>query len=658
MSFMTGWVRNVWKRLLLLVGFIVFILWANLAVAIYLLWDAQRNYRTLVDTEVPRLVLVGELSRYSADLASLATSVLSGQAGDGAFVAETAAIDEGLRTILAARGPAGQDAYDLIGGDGLGRTLRKVLDAAQAQVDLSARIDTQVDALRWLNVDIQDEVEPVLRDLDYNIASRMLELQQADAADRRAALAAVIAEERARRDVFAEIGSDAATAMTLVVQVAVADDAERLGQLETLLYDFRARLSERLLALPDVPELVTLRQSLDRLFALFDGDASLIEHRRKWIMHRDRAYDAITVTLTKIDAIQTRLSVLSRTEHEAVLLRIEAAADRVKAMAIWLIGGTSLVVAIGALGIDRLIRTRIVVPMRSLSARLMATAEARSGPQGGDDLERLTFAVGEFQRAIAERDEAIADLRRTQDDLVQAGKMAALGALSAGISHEINQPLGAISYRMSLLEGAAKAKDLPEVIRQAELVSALSERIQRIIQHLRRFARRGRFERETLLLTDIVGNAEKLLDPRLRETGVRLVRDPSLDGARVTGDPILTEQVVLNILTNAIDAVVDLGPDATPDRRRIHAAAEAGGQGWTLVVSDAGVGLGDLDSDAAMMPFVSTKEAGRGMGLGLSISYNIARDMGGDLSLAAREDGPGAVARFRLPMAVGEDNHV
>jgi two-component system C4-dicarboxylate transport sensor histidine kinase DctB len=658
MKFVTGRVRNVWKRLLLLVGFIFFILWANLAAAIYLLWDAQRNYRTLVDTEVPRLVLVGELSRYSADLAALATSVLSGQAGEDAFVAETSAIDDGLRTILDTEGTAGQNAFNLIGGDTLGRTLREVLDAAQSQLDWSDRIDAQVDTLRWLNVDIQDEVEPVLRDLDYNIASRMLELQQADAADTRQALAEVIAEERARRDIFAEIGSDAATAMTLVVQVAVAEEAERVGQLETLLHDFRARLSERLMALPDASELVTLRQSIDRLFALFEGESSLIEHRLRWIGSRDRAYDAISATLAEIDAIQMRLGELSGAERKEVLGRIEASAIRIKSMAIWLIGATSLVVAIGALGIDKLIRTRIIVPLRSLSDRLMATAEARSGPQGGDDLERLTFAVGEFQRAITERDNAIADLRRTQADLVQAGKMAALGALSAGISHEINQPLGAISYRMSLLEQAAKAKDLPEVIRQAELVTALSVRIQRIIQHLRRFARRGKFERGTLLLGDVVANAEKLLNPRLRETGVTLDCDPSLQTARVTGDPILTEQVVLNVLTNAIDAVVDLGPEATADRRRIGVAAVADSQVWILVMTDAGVGLGDLDSDAAMMPFVSTKEAGRGMGLGLSISYNIARDMGGDLTLAPRQDAPGTVARFRLPMASEEDSLV
>ncbi|MCA2012339.1 hypothetical protein LCM17_12650 [Cereibacter sphaeroides] len=649
--------RSVWRRLLLLVGVIVLLLWANLAVAIFLLWEAQRNYRGMVDNEVPRLVLVGELSRHSADLATLATSVLSGQTGEDAFVAETRTIGAAIRDSLGAGRAVGAEAVDPIADGALGRSLREAVAAAEAQLDLSGQINAQIEALRWLNVDIQDEVEPVLRDFDYNIASRMLELWQSDDAAERATLATIIGDERARRDIFAEIGSDAATAMTLVVQVAVADDAERISQLAPLLHDFRARLNERLLALPDAPELVTLRQSIDRLFVLFDGEGSLLDHRLRWIAARDDAYAAITATLDEIDALQTRLGDLSNTEREAVLTRIEASAHRITTTTIWLVAVTALVVGLGALGVDRLIRTRIVVPLRSLTDRLMATAEAQAGPRDGDDLERLSFAVGEFQRSIQARDTAIEDLRRTQDELVQAGKMAALGALSAGISHEINQPLGAMSYRMSLLSDAARTGDLAEVTRQADLVTALSERIQRIVQHLRRFARRGRFERATLQLDEVVGHAVALLEPRLREAGIVLETDLSLPGARVTGDPILTEQVVLNILTNAIDAVVDLGPDVSSARRRIEVSAQDEGAFWDLVVRDTGIGLGDLDPEAALMPFVSTKQAGRGMGLGLSISYNIARDMGGDLSLAPREGVPGAEARLRLPRQKDGESH-
>lgn len=639
---------GIWQRLLLVVGLIILLLWVNLALAIYFLWQAQGRYRALADTEVPRLVLTGELARHSADLAGLATSVLGGQADEAALLAETRRIDAALAQALAAQ-PSGTAP---VTGVPLRASMQKVIQGTQAQLALSRDIATSLDSLRWLNIDIQDEIEPILRDFDYNIESRMLELRRAESPRDRDALAAAISRERRNRDVFAEIGADAATAMTLIVQGAVADDAERIDQLSTLLQDFATRMAERLSQVPEAPEYLTLRQSLQRLFALVEGDRSILGQRQIWLEARAQSYAAIETTLQGIKALQTRLERLSAHEKTEVLARIEASATGVRRMALWLIGGTFLVGLLGAMALDRLIRTRIVVPLRSLTEDLLATAEGQAPPPpASDDMARLTFAVGEFRRAIAARDRAIADLRTTQDELVQAGKMAALGTLAAGISHELNQPLGAMTYRMALLKSAAEAGDMAGVERQAQLVTALAERMQGIIQHLRRFARRGRFESQTLNLGAMADEAAALLDTRFAETGVRLNIAPGTRAANVTGDPILTEQVILNLLTNAVDAIEDLGPDAPPDRRRIEVAALRQGADWLLHISDTGVGLGNLDPDSAMMPFVSTKEAGRGLGLGLSISYNIMRDMQGDLRISSRDEGQGAVATLRLPCA-------
>lgn len=637
---------GIWQRLLLMVGLIVLLLWANLALAIYFLWQAQGQYRALADTEVPRLVLTGELARHSADLAGLATSVLGGQADEAALLAETRRIDEAMAQALAAQRLGAAP----ITGDPLRANMQRVIEGTQTQLALSRDMAAALDSLRWLNIDIQDEIEPILRDFDYNIETRMLELRRADNPRNRDALAAAITRERRERDVFAEIGADAATSMTLLVQGAVADDAERIGQLATLLQDFAARMAERLSLVPEAPEYLTLRQSLQRLFALVEGDRSILTRRLDWLEARTRSYAAIETTLQGIKALQSRLEQLSAHEKADVLTRIEASANRVRRTALWLIGGTFLVVLVGAMALDRLIRTRIVVPLRSLTDDLLATAEGQAPPPpASDDMARLTFAVGEFRRAITTRDRAIEDLRKTQDELVQAGKMAALGTLAAGISHELNQPLGAMTYRMALLKSAMETGDMAAVERQAQLVSALAERMQGIIQHLRRFARRGRFESQTLNLGSMVDNAAALLETRVAETGVRLDIAADTRRASVTGDPILTEQVILNLLTNAVDAIEDLGPDAPPDRRRIGVTAARQAQDWLLHVADTGVGLGDLDPDSAMMPFVSTKEAGRGLGLGLSISYNIMRDMQGDLRISSRADGHGAVASLRLP---------
>lgn len=650
---------GIWQRLLLVVGLTILLLWANLALAIFFLWQAQGKYRALADNEVPRLVLTGELAGYSADLAGLATSVLGGQLDETLFLKETRRIGEGLSRSLASEGPAAGEliGLDFVTGDRLVQTMQHAVQGAQKQLLLSERIARNLDTLRWLNIDIQDEIEPILRDFDYNIASRMLELRRAEGAENRDALATAITGERQERDRFAEIGADAATAMTLIVQGAVADDAARIGQLTTLLQDFSSRMAERMAQVPSAPEYLTLRQSLQHLFDVVEGDQSIFAQRLQWLHARTESYEAIGETITNIKALQSRLQRVSQQEKAEVLANIEESAAGVRRTAIWLMGGTLLVMAVGATTMDRLIRTRIVVPLRRLIEDLQATAEGQAvtPPEAqGDDIARLTFAVGEFRRAIDARDRAIEKLRLTQDELVQAGKMAALGTLSAGIGHELNQPLGAMIYRLALLQDASRGGKTAEVERQTQLVMALATRMQGIIQHLKRFARRGRFESEALQLCTVVGDAAALLETRFAEAGVTLAIAPAVRGARVMGDPILTEQVVLNLLGNAVDAIEELAPSAPMDRRRIEVDAEALAGDWLLRIADRGVGLGDLDPDAAMMPFVTTKQAGRGLGLGLSISYNIVRDMQGDLRISPRSGGEGAVASLRLPKAEGE----
>jgi C4-dicarboxylate-specific signal transduction histidine kinase len=173
-----------------------------------------------------------------------------------------------------------------------------------------------------------------------------------------------------------------------------------------------------------------------------------------------------------------------------------------------------------------------------------------------------------------------------------------------------------------------------------------------IISHLRRFARRSDNKREPLRLGDQIAGAVSLSAGPDRAGGRQISRQRRrAQRRRVMGDAILIEQVIINLLSNALDAI---------EERR---AATAGSR-WMprrtggfvdLTVRDHGIGLGDLSPEEAVNPFVTSKEAGRGMGLGLSISYNIAKDMGGDLVLAPAP-GQGVVARLRLPTVKHDEN--
>src|SRR5690606_36143370 len=169
---------------------------------------------------------------------------------------------------------------------------------------------------------------------------------------------------------------------------------------------------------------------------------------------------------------------------------------------------------------------------------------AGSGKDSGDEIADMTRAVGVFRDSVRERQLAIERLERTQRDLVQAGKMAALGQMSTAISHEINQPLAAIGHRLHNL-GAA----YPETRAAIGRIDALLERINRTIGHLRRIARRSAHRNSSVPLAEPMQAALELLEHRLRTEGVRVECD-DLTGLTVAGDEILLEQVLLNIFGN------------------------------------------------------------------------------------------------------------
>ncbi|ALJ38462.1 HAMP domain-containing protein [Azospirillum brasilense] len=243
-----------------------------------------------------------------------------------------------------------------------------------------------------------------------------------------------------------------------------------------------------------------------------------------------------------------------------------------------------------------------------------------------------------LERSIAEHQRAERDLRDTQAELVQAGKLAALGQLAAGVGHELNQPLSAIrSY-------AHNGRKLIALGRVAEAegnlgkIADLTARMANITNHLKRFARRPDTRLGAVELAPVVQGALSLFGDRLREESVELAVELPEDSAplRVRAEEVRLEQVLVNLLSNALDAV------AHAPRRRVAIAAEAADDTVRITVRDSGPGIPDAVAGQVFDPFFTTKPVGAGLGLGLSISYNIVRDFGGALSVA--ESGPGGTA--------------
>lgn len=639
------WLRaTLWQRLQALVGGTVLLMWLALATASVIFARFQADFSDLAAAQIPRMALVGELASQSARLTTIATGIIGAGGEDAESMSQLKEVAAGLSSSLSDL-LAGQDQQAIARVGDLHDQLAELGDLISARQEQGVNNAERLEALRWLNADIQNETDPLLSDYDFNIRGMMLKLEHEREAPARLTLLQQMSHERSLREAALQIGTEAGTVATLLAQASVARDEAQITQLEDLGFDMLARLSQRMADLPQRDEFLTMRQSIALLRGYFDPAQGLIQQRRATLSLEARSYQHVRAVQQGLAALQSDLSTLADDEMRIVQAQMARGALQARwGLAVLAVLTSGLALA-GVMLVFGVMRKRIAQPLGEVTARLLQISESADTPlcreQGRDDITRLRNAVDDFARAIQARDGAIADLKRTQADLVQAGKMAALGNLSAGISHELNQPLTAMRYRLELLASAAAKDDPTEARRQIDRVTALADRMQATISHLQRFARQADGRHEPLALQPVVDNAIALVQNRLTETGVSLQIGSGVAGAWVVGIEVLIEQVLVNLLTNALDALAGVARPVI----QINAAYADGM--IELSVSDNGTGLGDLAPDEVMNPFVTSKEVGRGMGLGLSISYNIAKDMGGDLVLTPRPGG-GVIALFHL----------
>jgi two-component system C4-dicarboxylate transport sensor histidine kinase DctB len=239
--------------------------------------------------------------------------------------------------------------------------------------------------------------------------------------------------------------------------------------------------------------------------------------------------------------------------------------------------------------------------------------------------EALSDANQHLQTEVAERKRAEEILKTTLEDLVQTGKMAVLGQMSAGITHELNQPLAALRTLSAnavvfLQRGQGEQVDL-----NLRTICQLTDRMGQITAQLKKFARRSGVELQPVPLADVIADAVFLLGQRIREEHIQLEQKIE-SGLCALCEGNRLEQVLVNLLVNAFDATAACGPT-----RRVRIVARRTPEGLALEVHDNGPGIAPEVMPRLFEPFFTTKEQGRGLGLGLAISAGIVRDFGGML---------------------------
>ncbi|WP_348272002.1 sensor histidine kinase [Rhizobium sp. NFR07] len=291
----------------------------------------------------------------------------------------------------------------------------------------------------------------------------------------------------------------------------------------------------------------------------------------------------------------------------------------------------------------------IVLQRRArLKERMLLQAEAqneleRRVAERTADLARVNSRI---EDEIAERRLTEQRLRQTQADLVQAGKLAGLGQMSAALSHELNQPLAAAKTYAETAGLLIERDRIEEAGDNLRRISALIDRMASISRHLRNFARKPNEKLGAVSVEDVIRDTIDIISARLKaaDASLEISVEPSLPP--VMAGAIRLQQVLVNIVTNAADAVEGL------EDRRIDVTASGVGEKVLIVIRDRGPGVAAAIRERIFDPFFTTKGVGKGLGLGLSISYNIVKDFGGSLSVTDHPEG-GAVFTIELDQADG-----
>jgi two-component system C4-dicarboxylate transport sensor histidine kinase DctB len=348
------------------------------------------------------------------------------------------------------------------------------------------------------------------------------------------------------------------------------------------------------------------------------------------IVHAEAATGHDLFSIANSDASHEYLAISAEMPEADWSVRVLVDTRSARAQAFTTVTALVLMVGLAAMGAATYLQRRA-----RMAERLHLQHEAR------EQLERrvaerttdLATVNRQLNQEVAERRAAEQQLRKTQSELIQAGKLAALGQMSAALSHEFNQPLAAVRTYADNATVLIDRNRIPEARESIDRIAGLVDRLASISRHLRNFARKPNEKLRAVSLTDVVEDTRELIAWRLRAADIDLVIDLGSEPIHVRAGSVRLQQVLVNIISNAADAVEG------QDVRQITLTARRHGRKVEIVVRDSGPGVAPGIAERIFDPFFTTKGVNKGLGLGLSISYNIIKDFRGEIVVSNHPDG-------------------
>ncbi|MBL4907363.1 MAG: sensor histidine kinase [Sneathiella sp.] len=268
----------------------------------------------------------------------------------------------------------------------------------------------------------------------------------------------------------------------------------------------------------------------------------------------------------------------------------------------------------------------------------------------------LTKTNTELRRQITERQKAEKELQNAQNELIQASKLAALGGMSAGVTHELNQPMTAIRSYADNAAALIKMDRLDEASANLKTIGELTDRVARITGQLKMFARKSVARVKPVSLKGALDSSLMQLMPRIQSENVAVIQHIPEGRIWVMGGIIRLEQILINLMNNALDAMTDETP-SSDIQKRLEVTISKSDNFVTLSICDTGPGISAETMSRIFDPFFTTKMTGKGLGLGLSITLGIVKELGGEINAENRAD-VGACFHVKLQAAVEKKEEI
>ncbi|WP_333701900.1 ATP-binding protein [Vibrio hepatarius] len=523
---------------------------------------------------------------------------------------------------------------------------------SQEKLKLRERQDQLRQQLHWLQIDFVDEVAPLTAESQYNLAQLVFGFKGSQSLSDRE-LDQLAAEANIQAQLL-KFEADVNLVLDLLQRVPLFSSRNDVLAAQSMIDENMHAIETQISVLKSNPSTITLRQMAQSLEEHVSGSDNALDRSLRVLVLDEQNQTLLEDNrqlIQRIKLIIDQAIVDAETANRETTAELTKTLDNSRTqLTLALLGILTLLVSM-AWYLKYHILHRLAYVLRSMRHLAEGQPQNMIHVSGKDEVASLADATNLFnyqsqelrrytetleatnQKLVVEiqqRKQAEQTLKDTQDELIQAGKLAVLGQLTTGIVHEFSQPLAAIRSNTYLAEQYLAGNDVAKAEDKLSKINKITDRATKLCQHLKSFARKADDYNQAVKLRPVIENALELFTENIPSSWVELDVDAAL---QVLANEVRLEQVMVNLLSNSIEALERVDGQEEP---KICINAQQNGDEVEIRVIDNGCGIESSQLKQIFEPFFTTKDVGKGLGLGMSITHNIIQDFGGSIHVTSQ----------------------